>query len=85
MSAVGTLATILFLTIVAPLIVILHFVTKWKQTREISGDDERMLEDLWMLAERLGERIEALETILDDELPPQTYDRPARDARRNLQ
>ena len=45
MSSLATLAIVLFLTIVAPLFIVLHFVTKWKQGREISGDDEQMLED----------------------------------------
>lgn len=62
-----TLAVILFLTVLAPLIVIFYFITKWKQTREISGDDERMLEELWTLSQRLEERIETLERILDDD------------------
>jgi phage shock protein B len=47
----------------------LHFITKWKQSREISGGDERMLEDSWMLSRRLEERLETLESILDGELP----------------
>jgi phage shock protein B len=63
------LAVILFLTVLGPLIVVFHFITKWKQTREISGDDEQMLEDLWDLSQRLEERIETLERILDDEPP----------------
>jgi len=63
------LAIVLCLTIVVPLIVVLHFVTKWKQTREISGDDERMLEDMYVMSQRMEERIVTLEKILDDELP----------------
>lgn len=64
-----TVALIVFLVIPAPLIIVLHFITKWKQTREMSGGDEKMLEDMWMLSRRLEERIETLETILDAELP----------------
>jgi phage shock protein B len=60
---------IVFLAIPAPLFIVLHFITKWKQSREISGGDERLLEDLWQLAQRLEERLESLETILDSELP----------------
>ncbi|MDJ0939785.1 MAG: envelope stress response membrane protein PspB [Woeseiaceae bacterium] len=67
MSSLATLAIVLFLTIVAPLFVVLHFVTKWKQSREISGDDEQMLEDLYVLSQRLEERLETLERILDDD------------------
>lgn len=67
MGELITLAVILLLTVLGPLIVIFHFITKWKQTREISGDDERMLEELWELSQRLEDRIETLERILDDE------------------
>ena len=67
MYALMTLAVVLFLTVLAPIIVIFYFITKWKQTREISGDDERMLEELWTLSQRLEERIETLERILDDD------------------
>jgi phage shock protein B len=70
MSALMTLAVVLFLTVLAPIIVIFYFITKWKQTREISGDDERMLEELWTLSQRLEERIETLERILDDDTAP---------------
>ena len=69
MYALMTLTVILFLTVLAPLIVIFYFITKWKQTREISSDDERMLEELWSLSQRLEERIETLERILDDDTP----------------
>ncbi len=58
---------IVFIVIPAPLYIVLHFITKWKQSREISGGDERMLEDLWVLAQRLEERLETLETILESE------------------
>jgi phage shock protein B len=62
-------AVIIFVAIPAPLFIVLHFITKWKQSREISGGDEEMLEDLWRLSQRLEERLETLETILDNELP----------------
>ena len=64
-----TIAVIVFIAIPAPLFIVLHFITKWKQSREISGGDEQMLEDMWLLAHHLEERLESLETILDSELP----------------
>ena len=64
-----TLALIVFLLIPAPLFIVLHFITKWKQSREISGGDEKMLEEMWQLSQRLEQRLESLETILDSELP----------------
>ena len=69
LSILITIAVILFIVIPAPLFIVLHFVSKWKQSREISKDDEQMLEDLWALSQRLEERLETLETILGDELP----------------
>ena len=63
------IAAIVFIAVPAPLFIVLHFITKWKQSREISGGDEKMLEDLWRLAQRLEERLEALEIILDSQLP----------------
>ncbi len=64
-----TIAVIIFIASPAPLFIVLHFITKWKQSREISGGDEKMLEDLWRLSQRLEERLETLESILDSELP----------------
>ena len=69
MSSLASLAVILCLTIVVPLIVIFHYITKWKQTREISGDDEQMLEELYALSQRMEDRLATLEKILEDDLP----------------
>ena len=69
MGELLAIAVIVFIAIPAPLFIVLHFITKWKQAREISGGDERMLEDLWNLSQRLEARLETLETILDSELP----------------
>lgn len=63
------IALIVFFLIPAPLFIVLHFITRWKQSREISGGDEKMLEDMWQLSQRLETRLESLETILDSELP----------------
>ena len=69
MGSIETVAVVLLLVIALPLFIVLHFVTKWKQTREISRDDEQLLEDLWVLSQRLEDRLVTLEKILDDELP----------------
>ena len=62
-------AAILFFLLVLPIFLVLHFITKWRQSREFSRDDERMLEDLWELSQRLEDRLETLERILEDDLP----------------
>lgn len=68
----GTLlgvALIVFVAIPVPILIVLYFVSKWKQTRELTSSDEAMLEDLWTSSQRLEERLEALETILDNDSP----------------
>ena len=68
MGELIAIAIIVFIAIPAPLFIILHFITKWKQSREMSGGDEKMLEDLWQTSIRLEDRLDALETILDNEI-----------------
>jgi len=64
-----TIALVLILCIALPIFIVLHFITKWKQSREYSCDDEQMLEELWQLSQRLDDRLETLERILDDDMP----------------
>ena len=68
-SSLASLAVVLFLVIVLPLFIVLHFITRWKQAREISGDDEQMLEELYALSQRMEDRLLTLEKILDDDRP----------------
>ncbi len=60
---------IVLLTVVVPLALILHYITKWKEAKGLSAEDEQMLEDIWQDAKRMESRVNALETILDDEVP----------------
>lgn len=60
---------VLFVVLVMPLAIVLHYVTKWKATKGLSPEDEKMLEDLWEDAQRMQSRINALETILDAQVP----------------
>lgn len=61
----GLLAVFLIFSVV-PLIVVMHYVTKWKSTKGLSGEEEKMLEELWESSERMQSRLAALETILDE-------------------
>ena len=65
----GETLGILALTVLAPMVIIFHYVTKWKQMKTLSGDDEQTLERIYRVAERLERRIHSLERILDDENP----------------
>ncbi len=58
---------VLFLSIVAPLWIIFHYVTRWRTAKTLSGEDEKMLQELWQSAARMEDRIRTLERILDTE------------------
>lgn len=60
---------ILLLTIVVPLWIIFHYVTKWKQMKVITPEDEASFGDLRTSADRLEERLRTMERIMDDEIP----------------
>jgi phage shock protein B len=66
---VGEVLGIIALTVVVPIALIGHFVTKWKAMKQITPQDEVLLNSLRAEAERLEKRLQALETILDDEVP----------------
>ncbi len=46
---------------------ILHYLTKWRSSRGLSADDERMLEDLWRSARAMERRIDTLERLVEPE------------------
>ena len=60
---------IIFLAVVAPIWIIAHYVTRWRQTKTLSGEDEKMLTEMWESAARMDNRLNALERILDSETP----------------
>ncbi len=60
---------VVFLSVVAPIWIIAHYVTRWRTAKTLSAEDERMLAELWETAPRLEERIHNLERILDGEVP----------------
>ena len=60
---------IVFMTVVVPLFMVMHYSTKWKATKGLSDDEHRMLEDLWKESQSMESRVNALETILDTEVP----------------
>jgi len=65
----GETVAILALVVVAPLVIVLHYITKWRESKGLSREDEKMLEDLWGSSQRMESRINSLETILDDVAP----------------
>jgi len=61
--------SLILLTVVVPFVVIMHYTTKWKATKGLSDDEHKMLEDLWNEGQAMQSRVNALETILDNEVP----------------
>ncbi len=63
----GALA-IVCLFVVMP-VLILHYVTKWRQAPKITEEDERMLDEMYNLARRLEERVTTVERIVAADNP----------------
>lgn len=66
---------LLFLTVVAPLLIVFHYKTLWKKMKiNDLGDgrvavEEKRLWDLYETAEKLDDRVRNLEKLLDAEAP----------------
>lgn len=61
--------TVVFLTIVAPVWIFMHYRSKQRSQSALSDDERMDLETLTAQAERMVQRIETLESILDNETP----------------
>jgi len=60
---------ILFMIFVAPIWVIMHYRTAAKKNVGLSDDEQQSLQELMESADRMEQRIEVLEAILDEETP----------------
>jgi len=57
--------TILFLVIVAPMWLVMHYRSVNRSTRSLSREDRESIEQMLVTVDKLTDRIEALESILD--------------------
>jgi phage shock protein B len=57
------------LIVVAPIWIVAHYVTQWRAARSLSREDERALGEMWETAQKLQERIDTLERVLDAQAP----------------
>ncbi|WP_322963347.1 envelope stress response membrane protein PspB [Sphingomonas fuzhouensis] len=48
---------------------ILHYVTKWKHAPKITDEDEKMLDEMYLLARRLEDRVNTVERIIAADHP----------------
>jgi phage shock protein B len=66
---------ILIPIIVVPIIflglpwLVFHYITKWKSAATLTGEDEKMLDELHDLARRLDDRMITIERIMAAENP----------------
>lgn len=60
---------VLLLTVCFPLWIVFHYITKWKTSKGLSNEDEKMLKEIWDSTNRMEDRIKTLERILDVEAP----------------
>ncbi len=60
---------VIFLVIVAPIWLILHYATRNSVSRRLNSKDEALLEELSESAQRMEDRIRTLERILDADAP----------------
>lgn len=63
------LALVLLLTVCFPLWIVFHYITKWKTSKGLTPEDEKMLSEIWESSSSMEERIVTLERILDIEAP----------------
>lgn len=49
--------------------IILHYITKWKQAKTLTVDDENLLDDMHDTARRLEERVTTIERIMTADNP----------------
>lgn len=48
---------------------ILHYITKWRQAKTLTGEDEQLLDDLYETARRLEARLITVERIIAADHP----------------
>lgn len=68
-ALIPLVAVSLALGLVAPLAIFMHYFTRWRTSKGLSADDERLLDELWRTAQALEKRIETMETILKRDVP----------------
>ena len=68
MSDIDFTAVVLVLVIVVlPLWLFLHYGSRWRASRGLAAQDEKLLTDLWDAARRMEERLDNLERVIGAE------------------
>lgn len=48
---------------------VFHYITKWKQSSTLTGEDEKLLDELHYMARRLDDRLNTIERIIAADHP----------------
>jgi len=48
---------------------VLHYITQWKKTGSLTGEDEKLLDELHYTARRLDDRLNTIERIIAADHP----------------
>ena len=56
--------------------IIFHYITKWKTAPKITEEDEKLLDDMHLLARRLEDRLNTIERIVAADNPDFTPNLP---------
>jgi len=66
---IGATIGLVFVTVVVPLWIVAHYVTKWRTARALQPEDEGRFAELQALLERLERRMETIERIIEADGP----------------
>ena len=61
--------TVLFLTVVAPMWIIMHYRSVNRSSRSLNAEDRAAIDHMLETVDKLTERIATLESILDEDHP----------------
>lgn len=61
--------TVLFMVIVAPIWIVMHYRTVNRSSRSLSDEDRENLDEMLAVVDKLSDRIATLESILDADHP----------------
>ncbi len=64
-----TVAVVLGILFIGLPWLVFHYVTKWKQTASLTGEDEKLLDELHYAARRMEDRLNTIERIIAADHP----------------
>lgn len=69
MSEFLTVAVVLGILFIGLPWLVLHYVTQWKKTGSLTGEDEKLLDEMHYAARRLEDRLNTIERIIAADHP----------------